>query len=149
MGLHEEFDTRLKAAMKAKDVPVLDVIRMIRSRVKKTATSKNVEIDDKLYMETIQNYVKQMQRARAEYEAAGDKGAEMAEQLKFEVEYLTPFLPKTMGEEEVRTLVKGAIEEHGISNPRQAGRIVGLIMKGHRGQVDPMVVKRIAQEELS
>lgn len=149
MGLHEEFGDRLKEAMKAKNERVLNVVRMIRSRAKKTAIEKNLELDDALYQETIQGYVKQMKRAVIEYEEAGESGVELADGLRFEVEYLEPFLPTLMGEEKVREIVKAAIAEQGITGAKLAGRVVGLVMKTHKGQVEPALVKRIAEEELS
>jgi len=149
MGLHEELDTRLKDAMRAKDERVLDVVRMIRSRAKKEAIEKNIDLDDALYEATISSYVKQMRRALTEYEAAGEAGMEMAEKLRFEIAYLEPFLPAMLDEAAVRDLVRAAIAEHGIADSRQAGRVVGLVMKSHKGEVEPALVKRIAEAELS
>lgn len=149
MGVHEELERRFKAAMKAKDERVLDVLRMIRSRAKTTAVDQNREIDDALYLETIQTYVKQMKRAAVEYEAAGESGAAMVDKLRFEVDYLTPFLPSTLGDDEVRAIVKGIIAQQGIAGAKMAGRVVGLVMKDHKGRVDPALVKRIAEEELA
>ena len=34
----------------------------------------------------------------------------------------------------------------GITDPKQAGRLVGDVMKTHRGQVEAADVKRIAEE---
>ncbi len=149
MGLHEDFGKRFKEAMKAKDKQTLDVIQMIRSRAKKSATTEDLELDDALYQSTIESYVKQMKRAVTEYETAGGRGAEMAEQLRFEIDYLQPFLPTLMGEDEVRVIVKGLLTDHGITQPKQAGRVIGLVMKDHKGHVDPALVKRIALGLLS
>lgn len=149
MGVHEELDSRLKAAMKAKDERVLDVVRMVRSRAKLTAVDQSKELDDALYLETIQAYVKQMKRAMTEYEEAGETGAAMVEKLRFEVEYLTPFLPTSLGDDEVRAIVKALIAQQGVAGARMAGRVVGLVMKDHKGRVDPALVKRIAEEELA
>lgn len=149
MSLHDELGTRLKEAMKAKDESVLNVLKMIRSSAKKTALTKGRELDDELYLETIEGYVKQMKRAQTEYEDAGEDGAEMAAQLRFEVEYLEPFLPKMLDAEQTRPLVQAAIDEAGITDPKQAGRVIGLVMKTHRGQVEPALVRKIAEELLS
>jgi uncharacterized protein YqeY len=149
MSVHEELDGRLRAALKAKDERVLDVVRMIRSRAKTAAVDQNKELDDALYLETIGAYVKQMKRAATEYEQAGESGAAMVEKLRFEVDYLTPFLPSALGDDEVRALVKAIIAQQGIAGARMAGRLVGLVMKDHKGRVDPALVKRIAEEELA
>lgn len=149
MGLKETFETQLKDAMKAKDTARLDVVRMIRSQVNKAVTTQGKELTDELYQETIASYVKQMRRALTEYEEAGEKGAEMAAKLRFEVDFLEPFLPQMMGEAKVLSLVKAAIEQAGIKDAKQAGRVVGLVMKEHKGKVEPAVVKKLAEQELS
>jgi len=48
----------------------------------------------------------------------------------------------------VRALVKERIAALGIADPKQAGRLVGDIMKTHKGQVDAGDVKRVAEELL-
>jgi uncharacterized protein YqeY len=58
------------------------------------------------------------------------------------------YLPKTMDEVAVRALVRERIAALGIADPKQAGRLVGDIMKTHKGQVDAGDVKRVAEELL-
>jgi uncharacterized protein YqeY len=149
MGIHEEISAKLKAAMKDKDERVLNVLKMIRSTAKKTALTEGQELNDELYLGTIESYVKQMKRAQAEYEEAGEKGAELAAQLRFEIEYLQPFLPQMLDDAQTAELVNVAIAEAGIKDPKQAGRVVGLVMKSHRGSVDPGLVKKLAEKALS
>ena len=36
----------------------------------------------------------------------------------------------------------------GVSDAKQAGRVVGEIMKAHKGKLEPATVKRIVDEEL-
>jgi uncharacterized protein YqeY len=48
----------------------------------------------------------------------------------------------------VRALVRERIGTLGISDPKQAGRLVGDIMKTHKGQVEAGDVKRVAEELL-
>lgn len=148
MGLKQELDTKFIEAMKAKEGDVLDVLRMIRSRAKKQATTDNVELTDELYSDVVQSYVKQMKRALQDYEKEGEGEGEMARKLRFEVEYLAPFLPQMMSEEDTRKLVRDIIAENDVSNPRQAGRVIGLVMKEHKGKVEPSLVKKIAEQEL-
>ena len=72
----------------------------------------------------------------------------MADKLRFETEYLARWLPKQLGEDEVRSLVRQAIQELGASSPKQAGRVVGHLMKSHGKELDGKIVHRIATEEL-
>ncbi len=150
MGIEQELNSRLKAAMRAKNSQELDVLRMVKTQAgaKKTAPGFDGETDDAFWTEVITRYVKQQKKALAEFEKAGEQGKEGASQLRFEIEYLSPFLPQQKGEEEIRDLVKQAIAETGAAGEKMVGRVVGFVMKSHRDEVDAVLVKKIATEEL-
>ena len=58
------------------------------------------------------------------------------------------YLPKGLDEAAVRALVKERLGPLGITDPKQVGRLVGHVMKTHKGQVEAADVKRIAEELL-
>ena len=151
MSIQEELRQELKEAMKARDQRRLDVIRAIETEVKMARAEPGFsgEVDDDLYRTVIARYVKKMKKALAEYEGLGDQGREMAEKLRFEVEYLSRWLPQQLGPDETRKLVQQAIRELGVTNPKQVGRVIGHLMKSHRDVLDGKLVRRIAEEELA
>ena len=53
-----------------------------------------------------------------------------------------------MDEAALRALVKERLGALGITDAKQAGRLVGDVMKTHKGQVDAAEVKRVAEELL-
>src|SRR2546425_4159331 len=110
-SIEQQLNDRLKDAMRAKDSRAADVIRMIKTKVMERRTAKGFtgQVDDALHLDVIAAYVKQLKKAVEEYTAAGERGAEMVEQLKFEIGYCEQFLPKKMSEAEVLPLVKEAI----------------------------------------
>ena len=152
MTIAEQLSAELKDAMKAKDGPRRDVIRQVQTEVA-TARSEpgfSGEVDDALYVRVIASYVKKMDKSRAEYADLGERGAAMAEKLGFEVEYLSQWLPKKLGEDETRALVRAAIEELGVSgDEKAAGRVTGHLMKSHGKDLDGGVVNRLVREELA
>ena len=79
----------------------------------------------------------------------GDRGAEQAAELKFEIGFCERFLPKSMDEAALRTLVAERLKALGITDAKQSGRLVGDVMKTHKGQVEAGDVKRLAEEILS
>ncbi len=151
MSLLEDLDARMKAAMRAKDRRTLNLIRMVKTRIKEreTAAGFEGEVDDALVLDVIAAYVKQMKKAMVDYERAGDAGREGVEQLRFEVAYLEPFLPQKLGEAQTRELVRATIDSLGVTDPRQVGRVMGAVMKAHRDEVEPGLVRRLAEELLS
>jgi Asp-tRNA(Asn)/Glu-tRNA(Gln) amidotransferase B subunit len=48
----------------------------------------------------------------------------------------------------LRALVRGRLTALAISDPKQVGRLVGDVMKSHKGQVEAADVKRVAEELL-
>ena len=48
----------------------------------------------------------------------------------------------------MRALVRERLGALGISDPKQVGRVVGDVMKSHKGQVEAADVKRVAEEIL-
>ena len=150
MALEQALTDRLTQAIKAKDARTADVVRMIKTKIqeRRTAKGSSGQVDDALVLDVIGAYRKQLQKAVAEFDKVGERGAAQAAVLRFEIEFCERYLPKTMDEASVRALVKERIATLGIADPKQAGRLVGDIMKTHKGQVDAGDVKRVADELL-
>ena len=150
MGLEQQLNDTLKQAMMQKDQKTADVVRMIKTKIQERRTAKGAsgQVDDALVLEVIGAYRKQLQKALAEFDKAGERGAAQAAVLRFEIEFCERYLPRTMDEAGVRALVKERIAALGIADPKQAGRLVGDIMKTHKGQVEAGDVKRVADELL-
>ena len=150
MPLEDELTTRLTQAIKSKDGRTADVIRMLKTRLQERRTAKDFagQIDDALVLDVIGAYRKQLQKAIAEYEKLGERGAEQAARLRFEQEFCEGYLPKGMDEAAVRALVKERVASLGIADAKQIGRLIGDIMKTHKGQVEAGDIKRIAEELL-
>jgi len=115
--------------------------------VAKSAPGFSGEVDDALYVATIGSYVKKMAKAKREFEDAGERGRAQADKLAFEIEYLSRWLPQSLGEDETRALVRSAIEELGATDPKMTGRVIGHVMKSGAA-VDGNLVNRLVSEEL-
>lgn len=150
MALEQALTDTLTQAIKAKDARTADVVRMIKTKIqeRRTAKGSSGQVDDALVLDVIGAYRKQLQKAVAEFDKVGERGAAQAAVLRFEIEFCERYLPKTMDEAGVRALVRERIATLGIADPKQAGRLVGDIMKTHKGQVDAGDVKRVAEELL-
>jgi uncharacterized protein YqeY len=151
MSIESQIGDLLKEAMRAKDQRTADCVRMIKTKhmERRTAAGFKGPLDDALWLEVIASYQKQMRKAREEYAALGEKGAPHLPQLDWEVEFCSRFLPKTAGEDEVRAVVKETVAKLPVKDPKQAGRVMGEIMKTHKGSFDPQMVKRLVEEALA
>src|SRR3989441_8229306 len=150
MPLEQELNDRLTRAIKDRDMRTADVLRMVKARLQERRTAKGFSgaVDDPLVLDVIGAYRKQLQKALAEYEKVGERGAAQAEQLRFEIALCEGYLPKGLDDAALRALVRERLASLGIADPKQVGRLVGDVMKTHKGQVEAADVKRIAEELL-
>jgi uncharacterized protein YqeY len=151
MGLAETLDETLRHAIKDRDTRTAGVVRMLKTKLTERRTAKGFagEVDDALVLDVIGAYRKQMQKAVAEFEKVGERGAEQAAQLRFEIGFCEGFLPKGLDEPTLRALVGERLGALGLTDAKQVGRLVGDVMKTHKGQVEAADVKRIAEELLT
>lgn len=149
MSIRDQFADELKDAMRQRDKPRLNVIRQVQTEVAVATSAEGFagEPDDELYRSVIASYVKKMDKARKEFEAAGERGAERAAGLAYEIDYLSKWLPKKLGEEETRTLIRTTIADLGVDDPAAAGRVIGTVMKSD-AELDGGLVARLVREEL-
>jgi hypothetical protein len=141
----------LKESMRNRDTRTADCVRMIKTKhmERRTAAGFKGPLDDALWLDVIAAYQKQLRKAREEYAGLGERGAEKLPQLDFEIEVCARFLPQLAGEDEVRAAVKEAIVRLAVTDSRQAGKVLGDIMKTQKGKFDPAMVKRLVEAELA
>lgn len=151
MSIEQDLRKLLTESMKAKDLRSADVVRMINTKVMERRTAKGFtgQVDDAMYVEVIAAYKKSLMKAREEFLAVGERGKQQAEDLKWEMELCDRFLPKGLSAEELRTAVRAAIAATGATDAKQAGRVVGEVMKGNKGRAEPGEVKKIVDQELA
>ncbi len=149
MSIESQLQDLLKEAMRNKDARTKNCIAMIKTKhmERRTAPGFKGPLDDALWLDVITAYQKQMRKSREEYAALGERGAEALPTIDFEIEFCARFLPKAASDDEVRAAVREQIAKVG-KDPKMAGRIMGELMKAHKGHFDPGTVKRIVEEEL-
>tara|TARA_B100001142_G_scaffold264720_1_gene268475 strand:+ start:903 stop:1349 length:447 start_codon:yes stop_codon:yes gene_type:complete len=148
MALIDDLSTALKEAMKAKDKPKLDAIRQVQTEIAKKKSEKGEEATDELVLGVISSYVKKMAKAVDEYQSLGERGAEMAEKIQFEIDFLSQWLPEQLSEEDVEKLVDEVLAELGEVDMSQMGRIIGAVMAKGDG-IDGSIVSRVVKDKLT
>ena len=127
VDIGEQINNEMKEAMKAKDRQRLNVVRMIKAAMQEKLNLPDMpqQADNKLWQQVMASYQKKMQKALVEYEKLGDAGAEKAEGIRYEINYIEPFLPAKLGDAELALLVDEAISSSGASAAKDLGRVMG------------------------
>ena len=151
MSIQEDLTARMKDAMRAKDKQMLNLIRMLKSKMGEKTTSKGFsgEVNDGLWIEVISHYAKSQKKALAQYEGVdGELAAEHSAQIRWELDAVQTWLPTKADESTVRIWVEEAIA--GMGGPgAHFGAVMGAVMKAHKDEVEPAMVRRLVEEALN
>ncbi len=146
MSLKEKLAQDMKEAMKARDRERLSVVQLVRAAILQVEKDKQVAADDPGVLEIIAREVRQRNEAIEEYRKFN--AAPAIEKLDREIAILREYLPEQLSMDEIRNLVKEAIEKTGAAGPRDMGKVMGVLMPQVRGRADGKVVNQLVKEAL-
>jgi uncharacterized protein YqeY len=149
--LEAQLREQLTSAIKAKDLKTANLIRMINTKIMERRTAKGFSgtVDDPLVLDVIGSYKKQMEKAKQEFAAAGDRGKDQIADIDFELAWLSKWLPQQASEAELRDAVAKVVAELPQKDPKMAGKVIGAIKKQFGDRADAQLTKKIAEELLS
>lgn len=140
----------MQEAMKARDALKVEVLRGLSSAFTNeliaTKRKPTEELTDDEVLGVIRREVKKRKEA-AEAFKNGNR-AELAEKEEKELAILSVYLPAMMDEDAVRAVVEAKKNELGVTEKKDAGRLMGAVMKELAGKADGDIVKKIVGEIL-
>ena len=148
MPLVDDVKNQLTEAMRAKDATRTATLRGIRAAFLNEMKKDGAEtLDD----ETCVAVLRKLEKQRKESIDAFEKGgrADRADAERAELEVIQTFLPSLADDATTRAWVEAAIAESGASDAKELGKVMGLLMKAHKGDVDGNLARRIAAELLA
>jgi uncharacterized protein YqeY len=149
-NLEGQLRETLTAAIKAKDLRTANLVRMINTKIMERRTAKGFTgtVDDALILDVIAAYKKQMEKAKQEFAAAGDRAKDQIAEIEFEIAWCAKLLPQQLSEAELRDAVAKAVAELPQKDPKMAGRVIGAVKKQYGDRVDAQLAKQVAEELL-
>ena len=149
MTIQEEIDADLKNAMRARDAARLSVLRMVKSALTNAAIEKIGAagvLSDFEAVAVIRKQVKQRLDSIQSFETGGRP--ELAAKERKEIEFLTAYLPKPLGENEIQQIVKDAIAQVGATSKAQMGAVMKIAAEKAEGRVDGKTLSQAVQKAL-
>jgi uncharacterized protein YqeY len=147
VGIFEQVSAGMKEALKAKDELRLAALRSIRAVfLNETKKDNSTTLSDEACVGLLRRLEKQRLESIEAFEGAGRPERAAAERAELEV--IRGFLPRLADEATTRRFVEEAIAATGASGPREIGKVMGAVMKEHKGEVDGSLVRKLASEKL-
>ena len=150
MTLQAQVDNDIKDAMRAKDMPKLNTLRMLKTAMKNAAIEKggaDAVLDEVESAAIIRKQIKQRQDSIEGFEKGGRP--ELAAAEKAEIDVLSGYLPKGLSAEEVTALVKEAIAEAGATTKQQMGAVMKIVTAKAAGRADGKALSSEVQKQLA
>ena len=146
MTLEEKINPELKAAMLAKDEAALRALRAVKSAILLAKTSGGGSISPEDEMKMLQKLVKQRKESVEIYQ--NQNRADLAKGEIEEIAIIEKFLPKQMGEDEIREELKKIIAQVGATSAADMGKVMGAASKHFAGKADNKVVSQLIKQIL-
>jgi len=149
MNLKERINEDIKQAMLGKRKEELTALRSIKSAILLAETEKGVkeDISEEVEMKLLMKAAKQRKESGDLFKKEGRE--DLADKEFFELEIISNYLPKQMGEEEVRAALTVIIESIGASSPADMGKVMGAATKQLAGKADGKMISTIVKELLA
>lgn len=148
MTLTEQINEDLKKAMLAKDQARLRAIRAIKSALllAQTAEGGDGKVSDEAGMKILQKLAKQRRESIDIFKTQNreDLVTKEAEELVV----IEKYLPKQMGEEELKIILQTIINEVGAKTPQEMGKVMGVATKKLAGKADGKTISALVQQLL-
>ena len=139
MSLKENIETEYKNALKSKDKTKISTYRLILSSIKdldianRSGPNKK-DTDDDDIKKLIKKMVKQRNESIDIYKK--NNRTDLLEVEQNELDILSGFLPKQIGEEETKKLCGEVIAKLGASSVKDMGKVMGELKKLHADEID-------------
>ena len=146
MALKDQLMADMKEAMKAHDKDRLAVIRMVRGAVRQQEIDGKKELEDSDVIAVISKEVKMRRDSIEEFNKG--RRQDLVEKTQAEIDILMPYLPAQLSEDEVRELVKAAVEATGAKTQKDMGKVMGKLMPKVKGCADGKMVNNIVRSML-
>lgn len=147
MELKAEIQDAVKAAMRRGDRVTLSTLRLLLSALHNEEIKGRRELTQEETLKTIASSCKQRQES-IEYFRKGGR-SDLVEKEEAELEILRRFLPEALSEDEVRALIRSAVEEVRAEGVKDLGKVMKQVMPQVTGRVDGKRVSEIAKEILT
>ncbi len=136
----------LKEAMKSKDNFKRDTIRFLMSALKQIEVDERKELSDEDIFKIIQKSLKQREDSATAFKEAGRE--DLYEKEVKEANVLKAYLPKQLGDSELKVIIAKHIQAVGATSLKEIGKIMPLVLAECAGVADGKRINMVIKELL-
>jgi uncharacterized protein YqeY len=147
MSLREQISNDIKTAMKEKNMPKLNALRMVQSAFK----NREIELrpnpmSEDEHLAVVKKLVKQRKESIETYGQAGRQDLVDAETA--ELKLLETYLPAQMSREQIEQIVTEVLAATGVTSSKQMGVVMKEVQARTGGAADNKLVSEVIKSKL-
>lgn len=133
MRLRDRINEDLQAAMKARAVGRLSVLRMMKAAIRNKEIDLRAELDDPQAVQVLSTLIKQRKDSIEQFTRGGR--TDLAEKEADEIKVIEEYLPAGVSDDEIARVVDDVIRETGVSTPKDIGSVMKACMSRFAGKL--------------
>lgn len=150
MTLKQRLDADIKNAMLSRERFLTETLRSLKSVILSEEVARQQRedgLDDATIEALFAKEAKKRDEAAGLFEQGGNQ--EAADKERAEKQIILQYLPKQMGEDELRVIVADAIQQTGANGMQDMGKVIGAVKTQVGNKADGAVVAKIVKETLA
>jgi uncharacterized protein len=147
MSLIGRLEEELREAMRNRDAPRRDALRLILASLRSSEKELQRPLSDDEELQVLQRERKRRIEAAEAFRDGGREEQAQAEEAELAV--LQEFMPEPLSEDELERIVDDAIAECGATSMRDLGRVMADVMPQVAGRADGSAVSQLVREKLA
>ena len=152
MSLRDKIENDYKSALKSKDKNKISTYRLILSGIKdldinNRSGPQKKETDDNDIKKLLKKMIKQRSESIDVYKK--NNRSDLLEIEQGEVDVISEYLPKQLGDEETKKICSDIIERTGASSIKDMGKVMGELKKNYSDSIDFSKAGTILKELLN
>ena len=146
MSLRDDISRDTKEAMRSRDRPRIEALRMLSAALKNDEIERRRTLSEDEEMAVLRRQLKQREESAEAFRKAGRD--EQAQTEEVEAEIVRGYLPAPLSDEEMIRIVDVAIDETGATSMRDMGAVMGRANALAGNRVDGRRLSALARERL-
>jgi uncharacterized protein len=147
MGLRDQINDDLKAAMRGGEAARRDTIRLLTAALKQREVDERKTLTDADVLGVIEKMIKQRRDSISQFEQGGRQ--DLADKEKQELVLLQAYMPQALGDDEIAAAVAAAVADSGAAGPADMGKVMALLKPKLAGRADMGKVSAAVKAQLT
>ena len=146
MSKREDISRDTKEAMRDRDRPRVEALRMLSAAVKNGEIEKGEPLTEDEEITILRRQLKQREESAGAFRKAGRE--EQARNEEAEADIVRRYLPAPLSDEELERIIEEAIRETGAATMRDMGAVMGRASEISGGRADGKRLSALARKRL-